>query len=239
MKILREIIASLPMDVRVRSVLVGAHWTVVCSRKCGMASTILGECAHGHDEVHDAGNLHAKKAHELAEYALSENPLEASIGVATINSLLDIKVDENEQRNASEVLMRYGKKKKVALVGHFPFIPKLREVAGELWVIEKRPMEGEHSFETASEFIPQADIVAITGSSLINHTLEELLSFCKPGALVMMLGPSTPLSPILFEHGVSILSGSLVVDESAVLNTVSQAANFRQVKGVKLVTLFK
>jgi hypothetical protein len=239
MKILRDIIATLPKEVQVHSVLVGAHWTVVCSRNCGMASTILGECAHGHDEVRDAGNLLAKKAHELAEYALSDNPLEASIGVAAINSMLDVKVDENEQRNASEVLMQYGEKKKVALVGHFPFIPKLREVSGELWVIEKRPMEGEYSFEKAHEFIPRADIVAITGSSLINHTLEELLSFCKSDALVMMLGPSTPLSPILFEHGVSVLSGTLVMDEDAVLNTVGQAANFRQVKGVKLVTIFK
>jgi hypothetical protein len=37
MKILDALIASLPENVPVRSVWVGLHWTVVCSRYCGMA----------------------------------------------------------------------------------------------------------------------------------------------------------------------------------------------------------
>ncbi|HSQ16074.1 MAG TPA: DUF364 domain-containing protein, partial [Anaerolineales bacterium] len=84
--------------------------------------------------------------------------------------------------------------------------------------------------------IPQADVVAITSSALINHTLDDLLALCRPEALVMMLGPSTPLSPLLFNHGVDILSGSLVVDESAVMRTVGQGASFQQVEGVRLLT---
>jgi uncharacterized protein (DUF4213/DUF364 family) len=52
----------------------------------------------------------------------------------------------------------------------------------------------------------------------------------------MMLGPSTPLSPVLFNHGVSILSGSKVMDEAAVLRTVGQGATFQQVEGVRLLT---
>jgi uncharacterized protein (DUF4213/DUF364 family) len=52
----------------------------------------------------------------------------------------------------------------------------------------------------------------------------------------MLLGPSTPLSPILFEYGVTIMSGTRVVDEGAVLRTVGQGASFRQVEEVKLLT---
>jgi uncharacterized protein (DUF4213/DUF364 family) len=52
----------------------------------------------------------------------------------------------------------------------------------------------------------------------------------------MLLGPTTPLSPILFNHGVTIISGAIVVDEAAVLRTVGQGASFRQVEGVKLLT---
>jgi uncharacterized protein (DUF4213/DUF364 family) len=55
----------------------------------------------------------------------------------------------------------------------------------------------------------------------------------------MTLGPSTPLSPVLFNHGVSILSGSRIIDEAAVLRTVGQGATFRQVEGVRLLTLKK
>jgi uncharacterized protein (DUF4213/DUF364 family) len=55
----------------------------------------------------------------------------------------------------------------------------------------------------------------------------------------MLLGPSTPLSPILFDHGVNILSGTRVVDEAAVLRTVSQGASFPQVEGVQLLTFVR
>jgi uncharacterized protein (DUF4213/DUF364 family) len=56
------------------------------------------------------------------------------------------------------------------------------------------------------------------------------------GALVMILGPSTPLSPVLFEHGVNIIAGSRVIDEDAVLHAIGQGATFQQVKGVRLLT---
>jgi uncharacterized protein (DUF4213/DUF364 family) len=52
-----------------------------------------------------------------------------------------------------------------------------------------------------------------------------------------MLGPSTPLSPVLFDHGISVISGAQVVDVEAVLRTISQGATFRQVEGVRLLTM--
>ncbi len=237
MNLLDDLLARLPDDVAVRSVLVGAHWTVVCSRHCGLASTITGDKPHAHEPVRDVGRLHLKSARELAEYVRSHNPLEASLGVAAINSLLDVDEHNAIEINAAEVLAERGRGKNVALVGHFPFIPKLREKVGQLWVIEQRPSEGEYSAESAADVIPQADVVAITGTALINHTLDGLLAFCRPDALVMILGPSTPLSPVLFEHGATIISGARVVDEVAVMRTVGQGATFQQVEGVQLLTL--
>ncbi len=242
MTIIDELLERLGDDTPVRSVLVGAHWTVVCSRGCGMASTLFDNQCHGHAQVREAGRLHTMSALQLAEYARSDNPLEASIGVATINSLLQADERNAVEINAGEVLAEQGRGKKVALVGHFPFIPKLRAAVGELWVLEQRPAQagednpGEYPAQAAAELIPQADIVAITSSALINHTLDELLALCRPQSLVMMLGPSTPLSPVLFEHGVDMLSGSKIVDEAAVLRTVGQAASFQQVEGVRLLT---
>jgi len=218
-------------------VLVGAHWTVVCSRGCGLASTITGDKPHGHVAVRDVGRLHLKSARELAEYARSDNPLEASIGVAAINSLLDVDESHAVEVNAAHVLAERGRDRNVALVGHFPFIPRLREQVGQLWVIEQRPAEGEHPAPAAADLIPQADVVALTGSALINGTLDGLLALCRPDALVMVLGPSTPLSPVLFAHGATLISGTRVVDEAAVLRTVGQGATFQQVEGVRLLTL--
>jgi uncharacterized protein len=235
--LLDELLASLTDDVPIRSVLVGVHWTVVCSRGCGMASTILGDQPHGHVNVREVGRLQHMSARELAEYARSENPLEASLGVAAINSMLEVDESKAVELNAGDVLADHGAGKKVALVGHFPFIPKLRQAVGELWVIEQRPVKGEFPAEAAQDLIPQAEVVALTGSSLINHTLDQLLAMCRPDALVLVLGPSTPLSPFLFAHGASLLSGARVIDEAAVLRTVAQGATFQQVEGVRLVTI--
>jgi len=239
MKIIDDLLDTIQSsaDAPVRSILVGAHWTVVCSRHCGMAATQMGDHAHGHSQVRDAGRLHAKSACELAEYALSDDPLEAGIGVAAINSLLELDESRAVEVNAVEVLAQYGRGKNVALIGHFPFIPKLRPAVGQLWVIEQHPKDGDYPAEYAVTLVPQADVIAITSSALINHTMDGLLALCNPGAVVMTLGPSTPLSPVLFAHGVTFLSGSKIVDEAAVLRTVGQGASFQQVEGVRLLTL--
>jgi uncharacterized protein (DUF4213/DUF364 family) len=236
--ILEDLIARLPEEpVPVRSVQVGVHWITVCSRSCGLATTVTSEKPHDHTTfVHDVGRLHTKSAQELARYALSENPLEAGIGVAAINSLLDVNEQHAVEMNASEVLVRRGAGKNVALVGHFPFIPRLRKAAAHLHVIEQHPTGDDHPAESAEEFIPRADIVALTGSALINHTLDSLLGLCSPEALILVLGPSTPLSPVLFDHGATIIAGARVIDELAVLQATGQGANFQQVTGVRLLT---
>jgi uncharacterized protein (DUF4213/DUF364 family) len=237
MQILNDLLSNLHNDAPVRSILVGVHWTVVCSRNCGMAATLMSNAPHAHAAVREVGYLHTKNARELAEYALSDNLLEASIGVAALNSLLDVDESRAIEINAMKVLVKYGIGKNIALVGHFPFIPKLRPAVRKLWVIEQHPVEGEYPAEAASDLIPQADVVAVTSSTLINHTLDGLLALCKPEQFVMMLGPSTPLSEMLFKHGVSFLAGSKVIDEEAVLHTVSQGATFQQVEGVRLLTI--
>jgi len=237
MELLNDLIASIDEDAPVRSILVGAHWIVVCSRHCGMASTILGDKPHGHEKVRDVGHLHERSALELAEFARSDNLLEASIGVAAINALLDVDDAHAVEVNAAEVLTKRGRDKNVALVGHFPFIPDLRRTAGQLWVLEQHPTEGEYPAESAAELIPQADVVALTGTALINHTLDGLLELCRADAMVMVLGPSTPLSPVLFQHGATYISGTQVLDEAAVLRAVAQGAIFQQVEGVRLLTL--
>jgi uncharacterized protein (DUF4213/DUF364 family) len=85
------------------------------------------------------------------------------------------------------------------------------------------------------------DVVAITGMTLLNQTLEGLLKLCSPKAYVILLGPSTPLSPVLFNYGVDIISGSIVEKIDPVLQVISQGGNFRQVHraGVKLVNIEK
>jgi uncharacterized protein (DUF4213/DUF364 family) len=237
MTILDDLLASVREDAPVRSVTVGAHYTAVCSRRCGLASTLLGCLPHGEEPVRDVGRLHTKGARELAEYARSANALEASIGMAALNSLLPPDFAGQREANALAVLAGRGAGRKVAIVGHFPFVHELERQVGTLWVLELCPAEGDWPATAAADLIPQADVVGITSSAITNHTFEGLLSLCRPDAFVVALGPTTPWSPVLFDRGVHVLAGSDVVDEAAVLRTLAQGASFRQIEGVRRIAI--
>lgn len=237
MRLLDDLITSLEEDWPVEEVRTCVFWTAVVSKYCGLASTIREVGPHGERRVRGVGSLQEKSALELAQYVKSDLPLEATIGMATINSLLEVDESRCVELNARDFLLEHGQGKRVALVGHFPFILKLREATSTLWVLEKYPTEEEVPAEAAEEVIPLADIVAITGTSLINHTLEHLLALCRPDSLVMLLGPTTPLSPVLFDYGVDIISGTKVIDKESVLRCISQGATFQQVEGGRLLTM--
>jgi uncharacterized protein (DUF4213/DUF364 family) len=188
--------------------------------------------------VRDVGNLTRKTALELAEYAKSNSLLEASIGMATINSLIDIDESKCIEKNAFEIILEKGKGKNVAVVGHFPWIPKLRERIKNFWVLEQRLREGDLPAKEADRILPQCDVVGITGTSFINHTLEGLLNLCKE-AYVLLVGPTSPLSPILFDHGIDAICGSKVIDVEKVTRSISEGATFKEITGVKLLTMAK
>jgi len=243
--IIDDLIASLRDDARLREVRVCAFWTAVVldDGRCGLASTLRPEepqCAGPAPLVPRAGHLLDCSALELAEYAKSDSLLEASIGMAAINSLIEIDESRCVELNAEEVILKEGAGRKVAIVGHFPFTPRVRKAAEKMWVLEKRPVRGDLPAERATEVLPQADVAAITGTSLINHTFEGLMKLCRSDALVIVLGPTAPLSPLLFDYGADIICGTLVTDTESVLRLIGQGANFGQVKrgeGVRLLTM--
>ena len=240
MKILDDVIDSLPHgETKVEEIHVCAHWTAVVSKHCGLASTFREE-GHPHKGVREVGHLTEKSALELALYCRSENLIEASIGMAALNSLIDIDESRCVEVNAYEILLEKGRGKNVAVVGHFPFLPMLRESARNLWVIEKRPLEGDLPEEAAQGILPQCDVVGITGTSFINHTLEGLLAQCKE-SFVTLIGPTTPLTPILFDYGIDVISGSKVVEPQEVIRFISQGATFKELHhhGVKLLTMMR
>jgi hypothetical protein len=178
-------------------------------------------------------------AAKVAALACSDHPSQAALGLATLNALLPPIPKPWKELNAAELLASYGAGQTVALIGHFPFIARLQARVGRLQVLEHNPQPGDLPAAAAAEVLPQADIVAITGTTLINHSLDKLLAYCSPQALVVLLGPSAPLTPILFDHGIDIICGSIVTDIVPVLRTVEQGGNFRQVHraGVCTVTL--
>ncbi len=240
MAILDDLMSILNFDAVVKDIRQGIFHTGVLTRNCGLAATLPRDALRQEPPmVKEPGLLLDKNPRELAQLAYSESILEAAIGMAAINSLLEIEEDSCIELNAAELIKEKGIGKQVAIVGHFPFIPKIREMIKKLWVIEKNPTEGDLPETEVEAVIPMADVVAITGTALTNHTMDHLLGLCSPGAYVILLGDTVPLAPLLFDYRVDAISGTKVVNPELALRCVSQGANFRQIKGVKRLTMLK
>ncbi len=240
MSVQEDLLAALPAEeVVLRDVRVGPFWTVVWTeRGAGLASTQRdAHTPHGHSLIRWAGDLRDRTAQELAGLLRSKSPMEAAVGMATVNALLEVDEAALTDRNAAEEIIRRGQGKRVVIVGHFPFIGRVRRAVGHLDVLELDPGPDELPSASAAEVIPRADVVAITGTSLVNKTFDGMIQHCRPDAFVLVLGPTSPLSPVLFDYGVDLVAGTQVVDPSLALAVAGQGAIFRQMRGVRLVTM--
>ncbi len=230
------------------TVRIGAHWTAVSVRlgresRTGISSTLHGggdDHHHGkRPPVREAGQLLRRSVPELLELTRSPSVLEASVGVATLNALLDIDVGACTEVNAADVIAERGAGRNVAIVGHFPFIPRLREIADTLWVLERNPRVGDLPASEMPNVLPQADVVGLTGTSLLNHTFDALVAHCRADAFVVVLGGTTPLSERFFAYGVDAVAGTRIVDGPTAVQCVEQGATFKQIQGKLLLTLFR
>jgi uncharacterized protein (DUF4213/DUF364 family) len=237
MKIIDDLLNSLDYGARLRDIRQGPFQTAVLSRYCGLASTLRDTGHHHKPPVKEAGSLLEKTPAELCRLVYSESIPEAAIGLATINSLLEVDETRCQEVNAGDLLAEKGEGKRVAIIGHFPFVPELRKTAKELWVFEQNPTEGDLAADEEEKLLPKADVVGITGTALTNHTIESLLALCDPKAYVVLLGDSAPLSPLLFDYGIDAVSGTRVIEPETVLRCVSQGATFRQIQGIRLLTM--
>jgi len=239
--ITEDLLAELRTDAPVRQVLVGAFWTAVVLEgdpvRAGLASTLHAENHDDGPPVRRPGRLREHSGRELAEWLRSPRILEASIGMAALNALLDVDESRCVDLNAEDLIVERGTGKRVAIVGHFPFVDRVRRVAKTSWVLELRPRPGDLAAGQAADVLPQADVVALTGTSLLNHTFDDLIALCRPEAFVVLLGASAPLSPVLLERGVDAISGTKVVDIAAALGAVGEGATFRQIPGKRLLTM--
>lgn len=153
-----------------------------------------------------AGRLIGEKLGTIASQVHSHNPLEISLAMAAMNAYLNRSDVLTEDINGLDIFTAPGRK--IAVVGRFP---GLEDRGFEPLVIELDPQEGEYPAEKSEEVIDQCDHVIITSSAIVNHTIDDLLGFAK-NKKVALVGPGTPLTPALFEHGINVLSGMIVTD---------------------------
>lgn len=221
-----DLIASLPdREYKVREVRVGYLWIGAVTKNCGLAKNYGGPYTPAPEGF---GELEKLGCSRLLSYARSWNFLEAGIGIATLNSLLDVR---GKRKNAFDIIREVGRNKRIVMVGHFPDIKDLQEIARDVWVLEKNPQPGDLPDTAAEYLIPKADVVAITGSAIINKSLERLLELSR-GKFTVVMGPSTPMSEVLFDYGADVLAGVRVKNPARVMRKISQGGGMvSQLKG--------
>jgi uncharacterized protein len=234
---LMEKLANSTMPGKILDIQVGLYRTAVVVEtrlgiQCGLAATLISQekelCCK--TPIRQAGWLHTLSCKDLVGLVHSDRVSEVSLGLAAINALLPPLAEDCKvwDENGEEYIFREGRGKKVAVVGHFPFVEQLPKYAIQSWVLELEPHEGDLPAEAAPQILPQADMVAMTATTLINNTFDGLIRLCKPDCEIMLLGPSTPLSPVLFEYGPTLLSGTIINDPRRVVDGISQGATLRQ-----------
>lgn len=198
-------------------------------------------CPRSAAKMPASGKMKGKIAWELAKYALSDNPLKRSVGVAVINALSACAMEQGDVcggrvlpgRDALDTF-KFKPDDNVAMVGGFtPFIKRLKGEVKNLNIIDKHPdaLKGdEFSFwrspDEIPEILPRADIAIITGSAIIEGGLENLLALCQNAREVVLAGPTASMWPEpLFQRGVTVLGGITINDGDRLLQVVSEGGS--------------
>ena len=225
-KLYDELIAAVPEDAVVGECLAGLSWFLVRSIGTGV-SMRPGET---HAPMRSAGKITGMKLRELAGWIKSWNGYEAAMGLAAINSALNAQssvvkncgtlLDETKTQDVFTCLQDELRGKRVAVVGHFHNLERLAGIC-ELSILERKPHAGDLPDPACEYILGEQDVVIMTATTLINKTMPRLLALSR-NARVVVAGPSTPLHPLLFNHGVDLLGGLIVDDQPSVWRTVAE-----------------
>jgi uncharacterized protein len=188
-----------------------------------------------------SGKLRGRPAIELAREALSPHGIRRAVGIAALNALAELCW---QHRPHPETLLRVGVDafdateirpgERVVVVGAFvPFLKELKRRGQPFLVLEQdpatlKPDEMPHfrPAEQAPAVVPQADVLLITGSTLVNATLEDLMALARPQARVTVVGPTVGLLPDAFlARGADILGSVRITEPDAFLDLLAEGGS--------------
>ena len=243
------------LQMRVEGLVVGVFFTGVklTGRFVGMARTPIEElpeavcCPSSAARLSHAGKLRQEKVSDLMQWALDSNALKAAVGVATLNALSHCLWEKKGFPGCEVIqgqdafdLLDFSKAKRVVLVGAFtPYIRRLTRMDLDLTVVEKNPQtlgdEAAKYFcpaEEAPKILPQADVVILTGSTIVNHTIDGLLSFIKRSCQVAVVGPTASMVPCsFFVRGVNLVGGMRITDPDNALRILAEGGSGYHIAG--------
>jgi uncharacterized protein (DUF4213/DUF364 family) len=215
----------------VKEVRIGLGYTAVLleGEHAGVAYTFRNEARESCTVFEKLRPLRGRQASDLVALLVSSDRTEAAVGLACINALANRDYDST-QKGDILALLDVRSEDDVAMVGQFrPLIGPLKDRARSLTVFERivEPQGEIRPADEAKDVLPQCQVALITATSIINHTIDELLDWAKACREIVLLGASTPLLPDVFSGRVTMLSGSVVEEPAEVLRIVSEGGGMR------------
>src|SRR6516162_7107254 len=244
-----RILGSEPDEITVERAVVGLFFTGVklSNGAAGTSATPIKSipeavcCPSSAMAMPFPGKLAGRRAGDLAREALSGHGIRRTVGIATVNALADCcwrrrphpVVELRHGVDAfDETDIRHGDR--VVVVGAFvPFLKELKRRGQGFLVLEKDAATlkaDELPFfrpaEQAAEILPNADVALITGSTLVNNTLEDLLALIRPEARVTVVGPTVGMLPDAFlARGADVLGCVRITDPDAFLELLAEGGS--------------
>lgn len=192
---------------------------------CGLAYTFRNELGCCCGVMDFAGKIIGNRAEDLIAWANDSDLLKSAIGLATINAVLN-NIDKDWEKG--NVLQAFSLREtdSFGMIGDFkPILKSIKSMTENIYVFERNtlPNDGLYPAEMMGEYLPRCKVIVITATSLINHTIDDIVKYCNGAEQVCLVGLSTPMCPQVFkDHNITLLAGSLVKDADKILQIVSQ-----------------
>lgn len=220
-------------DATVNNLLIGLVWTL-----CQTSNNTTGLAMSPGINTRTlpwSGSLIGKPITDLASWIHSWEPYEATITMAAINSCLNCRplpesvtlLNPNAAGNLAvfEYFLPKLSGQNVVVIGHYPGIEKYREQM-HLTVLERQPAADDLPDSACEYLLPKADWVFLTASSIPNKTFPRLAELAI-GAKTVLMGPTLPWLPQLYEFGIDYLAGVEIADMQQLYHTVAQGGGVR------------
>ncbi|MEQ8201119.1 MAG: DUF364 domain-containing protein [Syntrophomonadaceae bacterium] len=198
-------------------------------------------CPSSAKAMPNSGRIKGTPVLEMLAAMYRGNALRKAIGIAVLNALTETCWQKSGQRDygverdvdALDIVAIPEKAYAVVVGALVPIIKRLKQ-RGERFTILEMDSSTLKADELpyfvhgsqAAEVVPQADVLVITGTTLINDTLDELLHLAQPGAHIVVVGPTASLMPeAFFRRGVDILGGVAVTHPDELLDLLAEAGS--------------
>jgi len=214
-------------DQVVTDLRVGLAYTAVevSGRDVGLAYTFRHDIGPTCTAIKEAGEITGRAAKELVGWIEKGDLLSHAVGLATLNALLQPCLPESQGEDFLSFLT-IGPHDRVGMVGFFaPLIKPIQRRCGELLIFEREIKKGKGLLnpEEMRLRLPRCSIVVLSATTLINQTFDQIAKYTGGSREVVLLGPSTPLIPDVFEGTpITYLAGVQMVDGKRSLKIVSE-----------------